>query len=245
MNGNETCAAPAAAHVFGQCRACSCSHHIVSGQPLVPSRLSHLAVHGTINRTISRCWGDELWCSMMNSVRQGYDPSQLDYTSLTLSCLYANSIVQTKLEVNLYLALIERQREGLVHVVAHVWIQTYEGTRFLLTDTTFDLILLQSFFMSVPMAYFWYGYRPLHSIEPQYGWNSKLLYQSHRWHKFLSTSHTGEQLSFEVFAYLLVGGFQFLFVLIGDTEWHRMTQRQDPSTRTLWPFALYSCRFPW
>ena len=123
MNGNETCAAPAAAHVFGQCRACSCSHHIVSGQPLVPSRLSHLAVHRTINRTISRCWGDELWCSMMNSVRQGYDPSQLDYTSLTLSCLYANSIVQTKLEVNLYLALIERQPEGPVHVVAHVWIR--------------------------------------------------------------------------------------------------------------------------
>ena len=132
MNGNETCAAPAAAHVFGQCRACSCSHHIVvSGQPLVPSRLSHLAVHGTINRTISRCWGDELWCSMMNSVRQGYDPSQLDYTSLTLSCLYANSIVQTKLEVNLYLALIERQREGLVHVVAicSTCLNTYEGNQ--------------------------------------------------------------------------------------------------------------------
>ena len=114
-----------------QCRACSCSHHIVSGQPLVPSRLSHLAVHGTINRTISRCWGDELWCSMMNSVRQGYDPSQLDYTSLTLSCLYANSIVQTKLEVNLYLALIERQREGLVHVVAicTTGLNTYEGNQ--------------------------------------------------------------------------------------------------------------------
>ena len=65
--GNETCAAPAAAHVFGQCRACSCSHHIISGQPFVPSRLSHLAVHGTIDRTIRRFWVDELWWTMMNS----------------------------------------------------------------------------------------------------------------------------------------------------------------------------------
>ena len=106
--GNETCAAPAAAHVFGQCRACSCSHHMVSGQPFVPSRLSHLAVHGTIDRTIRRFWVDELWWTRFH----------IDFILLV-----RNSIVQTKLEVNLYLALIERQREGPVHVVAHVWIR--------------------------------------------------------------------------------------------------------------------------
>ena len=106
--GNETCAAPAAAHVFGQCRACSCSHHMVSGQPFVPSRLSHLAVHGTIDRTIRRFWVDELWWTRFH----------IDFILLV-----RNSIVQTKLEVNLYLTLIEQQREGPVHVVAHVWIR--------------------------------------------------------------------------------------------------------------------------
>ena len=85
--GKETCAAPAAAHVFGQCWACSCSHHIVSGQPFVPSRLSHLAVHGTIDRTIRRFWVNELWWTMMNSFAQGRDPQQLDCTRwLYLAC---------------------------------------------------------------------------------------------------------------------------------------------------------------
>ena len=106
--GIETCAALAAAHVFGQCRACSCSHHMVSGQPFVPSRLSHLAVHGTIDRTIRRFWVDELWWTRFH----------IDFILLV-----RNSIVQTKLEVNLYLTLIEQQREGPVHVVAHVWIR--------------------------------------------------------------------------------------------------------------------------
>ena len=73
--GKETCAAPAAAHVCGQCRACSCSHHIVSGQPFVPSRLSHLAVHGTIDRTIRR-FCTRTW------------PPTARLHSLTLSCLY-------------------------------------------------------------------------------------------------------------------------------------------------------------
>ena len=86
--GIETCAALAAAHVFGQCRACSCSHHMVWGQPFVPSRLSHLAVHGTINRTIWRFWVD--------------DPQQLHWLYLVRI-----SIVQTKRWVNL------RQCQGL------------------------------------------------------------------------------------------------------------------------------------
>ena len=112
--GNETCAAPAAAHVFGQCRACSCSHHIWY-QDFVPSRLSHLAVHGTIDRTIRRFWVDELWWTRFH----------IDFILLV-----RNSIVQTKLEVNLYLALIERQREGPVHVVAHVtYLNTCEGNQ--------------------------------------------------------------------------------------------------------------------
>ena len=65
--------------------------------------------------------------------------------------------------------------------------------------------------------------KPLHLIEQRYGWTTKLLYQSpHRWHKFVTTGHTGEQLSFEVFVYLLVGGFQFFRV----DCWHGMTQRQ-------------------
>ena len=74
----------------------------------------------------------------------------------------------------------------------------------------------------------------MHLIELWYGWKTKLLYQSpRRWHKFLTTAHTGEQLSFEVFVYL-VGGFQFFRV----DGWHRMAQRQDPSTRTPWPLLV-------
>ena len=141
--GNETCAAPAAAHVFGQCRACSCSHHIISGQPFVPSRLSHLAVHGTIDRTIRRFWVDELWWTMMNSFH------------IDSILLVRNSIVQTKLEVNLYLALIERQREGPVHVVAHVWIRV-RGIKndTVSVDGCILSSLLQSFYMSFLTACF-------------------------------------------------------------------------------------------